>query len=229
MLVLCVLVLVALGVDTLVDLSPHTRIILLYADTAVCGIFFLDFLWSLKTAEHRGRYLITWGWIDFISSIPAVGVLRIGRAARLARILKVLRGLRSARVLVDYILARRAQSAMLAAILTTILVVVFSSIAIIGFETAAGGNLTTAQDALWWSMVTVSTAGFGDFYPISPEGRIIAVALMITGIGLFGTFTAFVASWFLQPSEEDQDRELEEIKAEIKGLRTLIERRQVKD
>ena len=72
-------------------------------------------------------------------------------------------------------------------------------------------------------MVTVSTAGFGDFYPITLEGRIIAIGLMVTGIGLFGTFTAFLASWFLQPEEDETDRELQEIKAEIVAVRSLLE------
>ena len=69
MLALCVLVLIALGVDTLADLDPDTRTILLYADTAVCGIFFLDFVWNLWVAKNRGRYLVTWGWISLLQII----------------------------------------------------------------------------------------------------------------------------------------------------------------
>ena len=55
--------------------------------------------------------------------------------------------------------------------------------------------------------MTVSTAGFGDLYPITIEGRVIAMVMLGTGIGLFGTFTALVASWFMGPQEDQQDND----------------------
>ena len=60
-----------------------TRNILEYADFLVCVVFFGDFLFTLIRSENRWRYLRTWGWIDLLSSIPAVDVLRWGRAARM--------------------------------------------------------------------------------------------------------------------------------------------------
>jgi voltage-gated potassium channel len=53
-------------------------------------------------------------------------------------------------------------------------------------------------DALWWAAVTATTVGYGDVSPITPEGRLIAVALMITGIGVIGVFTATVASFLFE-------------------------------
>jgi voltage-gated potassium channel len=226
MLALCILVLISLAVEAFVDLDADTRLILFYADTFVCVIFLGDFLFSLIRASDRKRYLVTWGWIDFLSSIPAVGYVRWGRAARAVRILRVLRGVRSVRVLGAFILRRRAEGALLAVTLASILAVVFASIAVLHLERAPGGSISTAADALWWSFVTITTVGYGDTFPITPEGRFLGAVLMATGVGLFGTFTAFVASWFLSPQEEEQDRELEAIRAELGEIRRLLSDRE---
>ncbi len=225
MLALCVLVLISLAVETIWQLDADTRIILFWADTFVCLIFLGDFAASLMRASNRKRYFLTWGWVDLLSSIPAVGYVRWGRAARAVRILRVLRGVRSVRVLGGFILQRRAQGALLAATLASLLMLVFASIAILQLERGTGANIVDAEDALWWSFVTITTVGYGDTFPTSPEGRLLAALLMATGVGLFGTFTAFVASWFLSPGEEEQEEELEAIRKELAEIRELLEDR----
>jgi voltage-gated potassium channel len=76
--------------------------------------------------------------------------------------------------------------------------VTFSSIAILQFEKDVNSNIKTAEDAIWWSYVTITTVGYGDKFPITTEGRIIGAMLMTAGVGIFGTFTALVSSWFIQ-------------------------------
>lgn len=221
---LSIYVLAALAAQTLFTLSPETVKILDIADVAVCLVFMLDFVHSLVKAPNRWHYFITWGWLDFISSIPAVDVFRWGRAARAFRILRVLRGLRATRLLSGFVLERRAQCAFWAAALFGILVTIFGSIAILQLETAEASNIATAEDAMWWSFVTVTTVGYGDRYPVTSSGRLLAALLMFTGIGLFGTFTAFVASAFLAPGEAEQDQELTEIRRELAALRKALEK-----
>ena len=75
--------------------------------------------------------------------------------------------------------------------------VIFSSIAILQVEDTTNSNIKTAEDAIWWAYVTVTTVGYGDKFPVTTEGRIIAAALMTVGVGLFGTFTGFLASYFV--------------------------------
>ncbi|HWO57340.1 MAG TPA: ion transporter [bacterium] len=200
MLVLCVMALILLAIDTFVPAGEDTETILSVADTLICVLFLIDFLVSLISAPNRWRYLRTWGWIDLLSSIPAVNLARLGRAARVLRILRVLRGVRATKVLSSFILEKRAESAVLAAAILTLLLLVFSSIAVLGLERGVeNANIRTAEDALWWAVATVTTVGYGDRYPITTEGRVIAGILMIAGVGLFGTFSGFVASWFLAP------------------------------
>jgi voltage-gated potassium channel len=225
MLVLCLFALVTLAADAIVPLAPSTRDVLRYADTAVCGIFFVDFVIQFARARSRWQYFIRWGWIDLLSSIPMVDAFRVGRAARVMRILRVLRGVRSTKLLADFVLLRRAQGAFLAATLVSLLLVVLASVAILQFEQVPGANITTAQDAVWWAVVTLTTVGYGDRYPITGEGRAVATLLMVAGVGLFGTFSGYVASWFLVPTERRQESEVSELRAEIVALRTLIEQR----
>ncbi len=228
MLALCLYALGVLTADSFFSLDPSTRTILEYTDNAVCGLFFLDFVISLIRAPSRWQYLYTWGWIDLASSIPSVDVLRWGRAARILRIFRVLRGVRATKLLASFILDRRAQGAFLAAALVSILLIIFSSVAILQFEAATDGNIKTAEDALWWAFTTITTVGYGDRYPVTPEGRIVAVLLMTAGVGLFGTFSGFVAAWFLAPEAKQQENELESLLEELRRIRKLLEQQEPK-
>ena len=216
----------ALAVSTFVELPPSTRSVLGYADTAVCVLFFVDFLFTFARSKNRSRYLLTWGWLDLLSCIPAVDALRWGRTARAVRILRVLRGIRATKVLSEFILYRRAQSTFLAALLVSLLLVVFSASAILQFETSPDRNIRSPEDAVWWAVVTITTVGYGDKFPLSSEGRLVAALLMTAGVGLFGTFSGFVAAWFLgarspQSAELDAIRELQ---LQVEQLRDEVRR-----
>ena len=136
MLVCCILVLLALGLELALDPDPEIMRILLYLDTAFCGVFFMDFLISLARAEDRKRYLITWGWIDLLSSLPAIVELRAFRIGRILRIPRFLREVRAAR------------SSALVAVSVAILTVVGSSIAVLYLERGAGGDIGSGPAAL---------------------------------------------------------------------------------
>lgn len=201
MLALCLYALVALGIEALIPIDEPTRQILSAADWLVCLLFLADFVGNLVLATNRWKYFATWGWIDLISSIPAIDIARLGRAARILRIFRVLRGIRATKTLASFVLERRAESALLTAALVSILLLVSSSIAILHFERGAeSANIRSAEDAIWWAAVTITTVGYGDRFPVSTEGRIIAAMLMTAGVGLFGTFSGFVAAWFLAPT-----------------------------
>ena len=76
MLTLCAWALLVLAADTLVAFDSSTQLILQYADNVVCALFFADFVYSFLAARRKSRYLVTWGWIDLLSSIPALDALR---------------------------------------------------------------------------------------------------------------------------------------------------------
>ena len=215
--------LAALSVEVLAPVSPPIRQLLQVADTVVCILFLADFLYQLARAPNKWQYFSRWGWIDLLSSIPMIDVLRVGRLVRVVRILRVLRGVRSTKILASFIMDRRAEGAFLAAALVALLLVVFSSIAVLQFEGGQeGANIKTAGDALWWAVATVTTVGYGDRFPVSAEGRVVASVLMIAGVGLFGTLSGFIASWFLTPGDEQRENELQLLRTEVAELKQIL-------
>jgi voltage-gated potassium channel len=220
-LVLSVYVLAALLVETLMTLPAEVARLLDVVDNIICVVFLWDFFFRLKRAENKLAFL-KWGWIDFVSSIPNLDVLRWGRAVRLARLFRILRAIRSIKTLGTAIFAHRAKGAFLSASLMAALVIVFSSIVVLNCETADNSNIKTAGDALWWAAATVTTVGYGDHYPVTSGGRIVGALLMLAGIGLFGTFTAFIASLFVESHGHEKEK-LEALTQEVKSLREKIE------
>jgi voltage-gated potassium channel len=202
-LVLSVYVLGSLLIDTFFKLPPETSKLLNYIDNLVCVFFFIEFIIRFKKSENKLQFM-KWGWIDLLSSIPMLDCFRVGRSMRLLRLLRVLKAFRSTKNLVNHIFANKVNGAFASISTIAILLVIFSALAILQVETDPNSNIKTAEDAIWWSYVTVTTVGYGDKFPVTTEGRIIASVLMTAGVGLFGTFTAFVSSWFLAEKKEEE-------------------------
>lgn len=159
-----------------------------------------------------------WGWIDLIACIPNVDVLRVGRMVRVLRIIRLLRGVRVGHRIVSVILQNKPKSAFASVFLTSLLLITFSSVAILIAEDEKESNIKTANDAIWWSITTMTTVGYGDKYPITVEGRAVAIILMLAGVGLFGTLSGIVASLFIGTKNTDEATELKEIIARLRSI-----------
>jgi voltage-gated potassium channel len=204
-----VYVLAALVASTVLPLDPESRKVLGAADNVVCLVFLVDFFRNLVRADRKMEYL-RWGWLDLGASIPTVDALRFAWVARIVRVVRVLRGFRSARHLGAFVLGTRAGAAFWGMALLSFLVLVFSAVAILQVERdAPEASIRTAADSLWWAYVTIATVGSGDRVPVTTEGRVIAALLMTVGVGLFGTFTGYIAKSFLQPAESADTGALE--------------------
>lgn len=223
MLVLSILSLVGLAFSTVGHLDPDQSSILTIADDIVCVLFFVDFLLSLYRAPNRWSYFLRWGWLDLLSSVPMIDSLRTTRLARIFRILRLMREIKATKILAQFILNRRAESAFLAVLLISLLMIVVSSIAILQVEIVPAANIKSAEDAVWWAIATITTVGYGDRFPVTPEGRVIASFLMVCGVGLFGTLSGFVASWFLKPQEDARDTEMSLLLTEIREVKAQLQ------
>ena len=222
MLALCVIALGLLVAQAALPLDPEVRALFGYIDAAICVGFLTDFAINFARAKNKLQFM-KWGWIDLISSIPTLDPLRWGRAFRIARALRLLRGVKSARMLSTALLERRAESTFLAVAIITLLLVLFGSVAILEFERTEGSNIKSPEDALWWAATTVTTVGYGDRFPVTAEGRVLAALLMVAGVGLFGTFTAFIASWFMTPAKRTREQsEIEALRREVAGLTATL-------
>lgn len=199
-------VLGALVVDTFFALPPEVDQLFDYMDYLVCTVFFIDFCQRFYRAPSKLRYM-RWGWLDLLACIPA-GWFQAARLARVVQVVRVLRALRSLELVWQVLFRDRAKGVLASAATATVLLVVFGALTVLMVETPNPESpINTAEEALWWAIVTVTTVGYGDYYPITTLGRIVAVLLMVCGVGLFGSFAAYVSSLFVEDQEASDSRQ----------------------
>ncbi|MDD2714990.1 MAG: ion transporter [Candidatus Wallbacteria bacterium] len=212
-LLLSIYVLLAILVETACTLSPETVDLLWDIDTLICFVFIGDFFWHLFRARDKMEYL-KWGWIDLISSIPNIHYLRVGRIARVIRVLRILRAVRSTHVIFHYYFTNRKRSIFASITVIWFALLISSSITILNIETTPEANVKNAGDALWWAFNTiVAGGGYGNYFPLTASGKILAGFLMIAGMVIFGIFTALLASKFVEAEYKDFQEEYIESEA----------------
>jgi voltage-gated potassium channel len=121
---------------------------------------------------------------------------------------------------------RLAESAITGTGLVIILALTFGSLLILQVERQnPDANIRTSADALWWSFVTMSTVGYGDHFPVTHEGRLMAILLMTVGIGLFGVLTSYLATTFMAPYQKDKEPtdDIMSLKDDMAALQTKLE------
>ena len=236
----CVITVLSLAIMVLLllPLPDATAKLLTVYDNLICFVFLFDFAFRLRTASSGRQYFINErGWLDLLGSIPSFGVLklapllRLARISRLARITRLLRGQKK-RELIDDVLSHRSQYAGFITLGGALIVLVVASVLVLTFESrSAEPNITTGGDALWWGVVTLSTVGYGDFYPVTTGGRITAFFVMLGGVGIIGSLASILASMLVAPSEAEGseaavqpalEEELRAIRTELAALRAAL-------
>jgi len=225
-LVLSVIVLAALGADMVFTFPPGVSNILQTLDTAVCILLLIDFCIRFCQAPSKLGFL-KWGWIDLLASIPNIPCLRVGRLVRILRVIRLLRAIRTTQKLSTLMFKNKAQTGVASVLLTAFLLIIFCSVAELMCEQQSStANIKTAGDAIWWSVTTVTTVGYGDKYPVTMGGRVVAMVLMVSGIGLFGTLSGVAATYFLHSKQEQNsgDPQKEEILARLRAIEDKLDR-----
>jgi voltage-gated potassium channel len=221
-LILSVVVLGALFADTAFKLPPQISNVLQTVDTLVCVLLLSDFAVRFYRAKSKLTFM-KWGWIDLIASIPNIPILRIGRLVRILRVIRLLRAIRATHKITSLILQDKIKTGFASVILSSFLLVTFASIGILICEQPEPtANIKTAEDAVWWSVATITTVGYGDKYPVTAEGRVLAMMLMVCGAGMFGLVSGLVASSFIGIKKDNGDHQTEIIER-LKKLEEKID------
>ncbi len=224
-LVLSLVLLAGLGAELLLPVPEEIQRLVFYIDTTICALLLLDFVIRFCRADSKWRFM-KWGWFDLLAAVPAIEAFRI---LRVVRVIRLLIAIRSFRRLYHILWSSKTSAGLTGVLVFTFLFLSFGSIGVLIAElNEPGANIQTANDALWWSVTTTTTVGYGDKYPITTAGRIIATFLMVAGIGMFGTLSGVAASIFLgdkkdEPASREAQRlmfeRLEAMQAEIHALK----------
>lgn len=214
MMVLSLISVVIVLTMTFGKLGAETNKVLLYIDTTICVIFMTKFFYGLVKARNKAFY-IRHHWIDFIASIPAIEALRM---ARLFQILRVIRLIRMSRSLLLPLVKQRKQATLASLLVAMVTILTLASVIMLIVESGTeGANIQTAEQAIWWALVTISTVGYGDYYPVSTAGHIIGGVVIVSGVSFFGVISGYMASVFVAPDESERQERQDAHKAEIKS------------
>ena len=229
----------------LLPLDDATLGLLQFYDNLICVIFLVDFFLTLRSASKKSNYFIKErGWLDLLGSLPSIGhifkysgLLRLARLSRLFRIVRQF-SREERRKLVRDVMENRGQYAAMITASLAIIVMTTASVLVLQFEShSPQANIKNGWDALWYSIVTITTVGYGDFYPITMGGRITAIFVMLMGVGIIGALASILASVLVGSSSEDErneapdilpgsiiEQELTSIKSELAAIRQLLDK-----
>lgn len=210
---LMVLALVFLVVYAIPIVAPNApaglRSVCRVTQDVVWVVFAADYAIRLFIAEHRLRF-VRRNLIDLAAvTMPALRPLRLVAALLLIQ-------QQGGQKLRGHVATYVAVS--------TVLVISISGLAVLDAERGADGStINTWQDALWWALVTVTTVGYGDYFPVTSEGRLFALGLMLCGIALLGIVTASLSSWLLEKVADSTEQAHAATARDISALTETIE------
>jgi len=182
-------------------MNPDNYILINIINAGLTIVFLMDFLYRLFTAKSRRQYFFwNWGWADLLACAPQLRILRLFRIFKAYRIIDAL----GAKNIIKQLSDNRAETAIYILIFSVIIIIEIGAFLILIAESASdSANILNASDAIWWIYVTITTVGYGDYYPVTQAGKFIGILIMTTGVGIFATFAGYIANKLLASKKED--------------------------
>jgi voltage-gated potassium channel len=183
------------------NLAATTQRALTAVSTVIWVVFLLDYLVRLYLAPARWRFVRSHILDLIVIVLPLLRPLRVLRLIRLVQLVSL-----AGRVALSSRRTLQQRVALYVSGTAAIMLFVAAAAMLVVERPDPDSNIKTFPDALWWAAATVTTVGYGDRFPVTGPGRLVATGLMIVGIALLGVITASVAAWFvgnLQAARED--------------------------
>lgn len=182
-------------------------------------VFALDYVISFALAEGKWKFFKTHLFDLAVVVLPIIRPLRALRVLTALNALHRTSGMALRGKIIIYVVA------------CAVLLVLIGSLAVLDTERyAPGSNIHTWPQALWWTFVTITTVGYGDYAPVTATGRIIAFVLMLAGIGIIGVVTGTFGSWIVDEVSADEKKsteitreQIEEVSKRLDHIETLLE------
>ncbi len=211
---LIVLSVITFSVETLPNLKPQTKAILNSIEVFCVVVFTLEYLARIFVSDRKLKFIFSFfGLIDLFAILPfylSFGLdlrsLRVLRMFRLFRLLKLVRYNRAMRHFAKAMLLAKEQIILFMGV--TLVLIYFAAIGIYYFENEAQPeHFSSIFDSLWWSIVTLTTVGYGDVYPITVGGRIFTFFILLIGLGIVAIPTGIISSSLTKVVEPDSEEE----------------------
>lgn len=216
--ILIILSIITFSIDTLPDLSASDREILDTIELVSVIIFTIEYVLRIVAAEKKLKFIFSfYGIIDLLAVAPfylSIGLdLRSMRSLRLLRIFRVFKLVRYNKALKRFNRALSlAREEIVIFLSAAILLIYLTAVGIYFFENEAQPDkFSSIFDSLWWAVVTLTTVGYGDIYPVTIGGRIFTVIILLIGLGIVAVPTGLLAS-ALNRAREEQDEEEKQAK-----------------
>ncbi|MFD2551834.1 ion transporter [Bizionia sediminis] len=210
--ILILISIVTFTLETILDLEPETRKILRGIETFTVLVFTLEYLLRIYVANKKLKFVFSFfGIIDLLAILPfylAFGVdLRSLRALRFLRLFRIFKLVRYNRAMNHFTAAiKSAKEEILLFLFITLILIYFSAVGIYYFENAAQPeHFASIFDSLWWAIVTLTTVGYGDVYPITVGGKVFTFFILLIGLGIVAIPTGIISSALTKSVEPDSE------------------------
>lgn len=199
--ILILVSIVTFSVETIPNLKPQTKTILYVVEVFSVSIFTLEYLLRIYVADSKPKFIFSFfGLIDLLAILPfylSFGVdLRSLRALRFLRLFRILKLVRYNRAMNHFTRAiKSAKEEIFLFVFITLILIYFAAVGIYYFENKAQPeHFSSIFDSLWWAIITLTTVGYGDVYPITVGGKVFTFFILMIGLGIVAIPTGIISS-----------------------------------
>lgn len=204
---------VLLFIDSVLDIATKTRIIISIAEVCITTIFVIEYLMRLYIARSKRNFVLS-HLVDLLAIMPLFRFFRLFRVLRLLKFIsssnlkRWLNAIGKKSKLFQFTFQDSIfEVVLISSVLISLLFI--GTIGILALEKGHNDQFTNFADGLWWTVVTLTTVGYGDKFPITGGGKFLAIFLMFTGLSFFALITSFISSFIIERYRKGANRGME--------------------